>query len=64
MIKGDLLLKAQNLVREWLGVYSSELQKMWSDQIITKLPPLVCGYYDTKNKKVTAKGRLQVISGI
>lgn len=41
MIVGDLPLKAQNLVREWLSLYSSELQKMWNDQTITKLPPLV-----------------------
>ena len=41
MIEGDLPLKAQNLVREWLSIYSSELQRMWKDQVITKLPPLV-----------------------
>ncbi|MCI7806647.1 MAG: DUF4160 domain-containing protein [Spirochaetales bacterium] len=41
MIEGDLPLKAQNLVREWLSLYSSELQRMWKDQVITKLPPLV-----------------------
>ena len=41
MIEGDLPLKAQNLVREWLSLYSLELQRMWKDQVITKLPPLV-----------------------
>ena len=41
MIEGDLPLKAQNLVREWLSLYSSELQRMWKDQVFTKLPPLV-----------------------
>ena len=41
MIEGDLPLRAQNLVKEWLSLYSSELQKMWNDQTITKLPPLV-----------------------
>ena len=41
MIEGDLPLKAQSLVREWLSLYSSELQRMWNDQTITKLPPLV-----------------------
>ena len=41
MIEGDFPLKAQNLVKEWLSLYSSELQKMWNDQTITKLPPLV-----------------------
>ena len=41
MIEGDLPLKAQSLVKEWLKLYSSELQKMWNEQKITKLPPLV-----------------------
>lgn len=47
MIEGDLPLKAQNLVKEWLSLYSSELQKMWNDQTITKLPPLVWGHNDS-----------------
>ena len=41
MVEGDLLLKAQSLAREWLSLYSSELQKIWNDQTITKLPPIV-----------------------
>ena len=40
MIQGDLPLKAQELVREWLGVHQAELQEMWDSQIIRKLPPL------------------------
>ena len=41
MIEGDLPLKAQGLVKEWIKIHSSELQKMWDEQIISKLPPLV-----------------------
>ena len=41
MIEEDFSLKAQSLVKEWLSLYSSELQRMWNDQTITKLPPLV-----------------------
>lgn len=40
MIDGDLPLKAQTLVKEWLALYSDELQKMWEEQTIEKLPPL------------------------
>lgn len=40
MFEGDLPTKAQELVREWLEQHSQELQKMWDNQIITKLPPL------------------------
>ena len=40
MIQGDLPVKAQELVREWLHLYQKELQKMWDSQKIEKLPPL------------------------
>jgi len=40
MIAGDLPCKALELVREWLPDHRDELQKMWSEQIIKKLPPL------------------------
>ena len=40
MIEGDLPAKAQELVKEWLGLYSDQLQAMWDSQIIEKLPPL------------------------
>lgn len=40
MIQGDLPKKAQELVREWLSLYQSELQEMWEKQQIGKLPPL------------------------
>ena len=40
MTDGDLPQKAQTLVKEWLKINGSELQKMWNTQIIEKLPPL------------------------
>ena len=40
MMEGDLPPKAQALVREWLSLYSEQLQAMWDSQIIEKLPPL------------------------
>lgn len=40
MIQGDLPAKAQEIVREWLEIYQGDLQKMWDQQMIRKLPPL------------------------
>ena len=40
MTEGDLPPKAQALVREWLALYSEQLQAMWDSQLIEKLPPL------------------------
>lgn len=40
MLVGDLPAKAQELVREWLSEHRDELQKMWEEQTIRKLPPL------------------------
>ncbi len=40
MIDGDLPKKAQDMVREWLGLYGDKLQEMWTSQKIDKLPPL------------------------
>ena len=40
MIQGDLPAKAQSLVREWIESHREELQKMWEQQKIYKLPPL------------------------
>lgn len=40
MTEGDLPLKAQELVAEWLMAHKDELQKMWDSQKIGKLPPL------------------------
>lgn len=40
MIEGDLPGKALSLVKEWCGLYKSELQDMWNNKTIIKLPPL------------------------
>lgn len=40
MMQGDLPVKAQELVRDWMAVHRDELQEMWESQIIQKLPPL------------------------
>lgn len=40
MMEGDLPPKAQALVREWLALYSDQLQAMWDSQVLEKLPPL------------------------
>ena len=40
MEEGDLPIKAQELVTEWLSQHKDELQQMWDSQILGKLPPL------------------------
>ncbi len=40
MTEGDLPLKAQQLVHEWLTKHQKELKSMWYNQRIKKLPPL------------------------
>ncbi|MDY6288753.1 MAG: DUF4160 domain-containing protein [Bacteroidales bacterium] len=40
MTTGDLPVKAQHLVKEWLGAHGKELVEMWNSQNIYKLPPL------------------------
>ena len=40
MIEGDLPIKAQELVKEWMNLHAEELQSMWDSQQIGKLPPL------------------------
>ena len=40
MIEGDLPVKAQKMVQEWLGLYADQLQAMWDSQVIETLPPL------------------------
>ncbi len=37
---GDLPRKALELVTEWLAAHQDELQEMWDEQRIWKLPPL------------------------
>ena len=41
MEQGDLPLRAQELVEEWLKINDEKLQQMWDTQIIGKLPPLM-----------------------
>ena len=40
MIEGDLPIKAQQLVREWLGLHYEELVEMWNTQKMGKITPL------------------------
>ncbi|MBQ8968749.1 MAG: DUF4160 domain-containing protein [Bacteroidaceae bacterium] len=40
MTEGDMPLRAQSLVREWLSEHQDELLNMWQTQRIVKLPPL------------------------
>ena len=40
MTVGDLPLRAQQLVKEWMGEHKDELLNMWQTQKIVKLPPL------------------------
>ena len=40
MTEGDLPLRAQQLVKEWMGEHKDELLNMWQTQQIVKLPPL------------------------
>lgn len=40
MMDGDLPIRAQQLVKEWLTLHKTDLEKMWEEQVIVKLPPL------------------------
>ena len=40
MIQGDLPDRAQKMVREWIDEHRDELQTMWDNQQIWKLPPV------------------------
>jgi hypothetical protein len=40
MIEGDLPARAYRLVKEWYEVHKNELQDMWNNQQLQKLPPL------------------------
>ena len=40
MMEGDLPIKAQELVKEWVTINRSALLQMWKNQELTKLPPL------------------------
>jgi len=40
MIEGDLPARAYRLVKEWYEAHKNELQDMWNNQQLQKLPPL------------------------
>lgn len=40
MTEGDLPIRAQQLVKEWLTIHRNQLNEMWETQVIVKLPPL------------------------
>ena len=40
MTEGDMPLRAQQLVKEWMLEHKDELLNMWQTQKIVKLPPL------------------------
>jgi len=40
MTEGDMPLRAQQLVKEWMSEHKDELLTMWQTQKIVKLPPL------------------------
>ena len=40
MTEGDLPIKAQQLVKEWLGLHYEELVEMWNTQKMGKITPL------------------------
>ena len=40
MTEGDMPLRAQQMVKEWMGEHKDELLTMWQTQKIIKLPPL------------------------
>lgn len=40
MTEGDMPLRAQQMVKEWMSEHTDELLTMWQTQKIVKLPPL------------------------
>ena len=40
MTEGDMPLRAQQLVKEWMAMHKGELLNMWQTQRIVKLSPL------------------------
>jgi hypothetical protein len=40
MIEGDLPARAYHLVKEWFEAHKNELNDMWNNQKLQKLPPL------------------------
>ncbi len=40
MIEGDLPIRADAMVKEWLALYKNDLLEMWGTQEFRMLPPL------------------------
>ena len=40
MTEGDMPVRAQKMIKEWLQIHKTELNTMWNTQLIVKLPPL------------------------
>ncbi len=40
MTEGDMPVRAQKMIKEWLQIHKAELNTMWNTQLIVKLPPL------------------------
>lgn len=40
MTEGDLPIKAQGLIKEWINCNQESLLQMWDSQKLRKLPPL------------------------
>ena len=40
MIEGDLPARARKMVEEWGASYKADLQAMWDNKTLKKLPPL------------------------
>jgi len=40
MMEGDMPIKAQGLIKEWISRNQKSLLQMWDSQKLRKLPPL------------------------
>jgi len=40
MIEGDLPNRAQEMLKEWVGMYKDDFLEMWKTQIFKKVPGL------------------------
>lgn len=40
VLEGDLPVRAQKLVQEWLNIYREDILKIWETQEFKKIPPL------------------------
>lgn len=40
LIEGDLLPRANSMIREWMDIYKNDLMEMWDTQNFRNLPSL------------------------